>query len=213
MEADEPVAKIDHLVYATPELETGIAAIEKLLGVRPALGGRHPGYGTRNALVSLGNDVYLEVIGPDPEQPEPEGPRVFRIDELDEARLVTWAAKESALESRVRAASRGGVELGEILSGGRQTPDGAFLSWKVTDPRVIHGHGLVPFLIDWGSTPHPAHSAPQGCALIELRAEHPEAARVREMLSAVGQDLVVNSSSAPALAATIETPRGRVELR
>jgi len=41
---------IDHLVYATPDLDLGIATIERLLGVRATAGGRHPGAGTRNAL-------------------------------------------------------------------------------------------------------------------------------------------------------------------
>ena len=59
-------ARIDHLVYATPDLERGIREIEELLGIRAMLGGQHPGRGTQNASIALGAGAYLEIIGPDP---------------------------------------------------------------------------------------------------------------------------------------------------
>ena len=48
---------VDHLVYTCAELKEGIKAIEKLTGVRAAVGGQHLGIGTHNALLSLGDDV------------------------------------------------------------------------------------------------------------------------------------------------------------
>src|SRR5690349_1003202 len=80
--------RVDHLVWATPDLNRGIDQIENLLGVRPTFGGRHLGRGTHNALLALGNDVYLEIIAPDPEQPDPPTPRAFGVDGVTEPRLV-----------------------------------------------------------------------------------------------------------------------------
>jgi hypothetical protein len=47
------LARVDHLVYATSDLQTGVDRIEELLGVLAAPGGQHLGRGTRNALLSL----------------------------------------------------------------------------------------------------------------------------------------------------------------
>jgi len=207
------MAVVDHLIYAAPDLDAGVERLESILGVRAIPGGRHPDYGTRNALLALGPETYLEVLAPDPDGPEPERPRLFGIDQLDAPRLAAWVERESDLEGRVEAADRRGVTLGEILSGGRERPDGSVLAWRLTDPHVVIGDGIVPFLIDWGTTESPARAAPKGCTLLGLRAEHPDPARIGAMLLALGADLVVESGHAPALVATIGTARGEVELR
>ena len=205
--------RVDHLVYATPDLAAGIARVEKLLGVRATPGGQHPGRGTRNALIALGPNTYIEIIGPDPEQPAPAEPRPFGIDGLKAPRLVTWSAKERDLAGLSARATKQNVRLGALASGSRRRPDGVLLAWNYTDPRTVVADGIVPFFIDWGSTPHPAASAVQGGALVELIAEHPDPARATTALNAVGLTLAVKKGSAPALVAIINTPRGRVELR
>jgi hypothetical protein len=207
------VATVDHLVYATPDLQAGVERVERMLGVLASPGGQHPGRGTRNALLSLGPGAYLEIIGPDPDQPPPAQPRPFGIDDLKEPRLVTWAAKGTDLEQLSSSAQSRGVRLGDVTSGSRRRGDGVMLSWRYTDPRIVVADGVIPFFIDWGKTPHPAATATQGASLVTLRAEHPDAERVQTMLTGLGLDLQVQPGSRPALIATISSPRGRVELR
>jgi hypothetical protein len=211
--AAELLAKVDHLVYATPDLNRGVEEIEKILGVRATPGGQHPGRGTRNALITLGPAIYLEIIAPDPEQPPPKTPRPFGIDGLKESRLVAWAAKGSDLGRLKDEAARKGARLGEVMSGSRRRTDGVLLSWRYTDPQTVLADGLVPFFIDWGQAPHPARTAAQGASLIALRAEHPDAQRVQRLLNELGLDLPVQTGATPALVAIIDSPRGRVELR
>ena len=211
--AGDVLSRVDHLAYATPDLERGVAEIEKLLGVRATPGGQHPGRGTRNALVALGPTSYLEIVGPDPDQPPPKEPRSFDIDHLTAPRLVGWAAKGSDLDALVRDAASRGVRLGEVKAGGRKRPDGVVLSWHVTDAATTPGDGIVPFFIDWGTSPHPAATAAKGATLVALRAEHPNPAEIRRMLAALGINLAVTQGPKPALIAIVECPKGRVELR
>jgi hypothetical protein len=206
-------SSVDHLVYATVDLDRGIRDIESLLGVRPTDGGRHPGRGTRNALLALGDDTYLEIIAPDPDQPPPPSERWFGIDRLTSSRLVAWAAKTSDVDALRERALRRGVALGDIRAGSRRQPDGVELSWRFTDPGHVVAGGVVPFFIDWGQSPHPARSAAKGGMLLELRAEHPEASSIRTMFETLGIQIPVSEGMRPALVAVIEGRHGRVEIR
>jgi hypothetical protein len=95
-------------------VEAGVERLERLLGVRATPGGQHLGRGTRNALLALGPDSYLEIIAPDPDQPRPAEPRWFGIDALQEPRLVTWAAKGTSLDRLANDAAERGVTLGAV---------------------------------------------------------------------------------------------------
>jgi hypothetical protein len=205
--------RIDHLVFATPDLDQGVAEIEMLLGVRPTPGGQHPGRGTRNALVSLGPGIYLEIIAPDPTQPTPDSPRWFGLDTLRESKLVTWAANATALDSLRRDAANKGILLGSVQSGSRSRPDGVVLSWRVTDPSVMMFDGVIPFFINWATSTHPSATSAQGAKLIALRAEHPNSRVVQQTLNRLGLDIKVRQAGTAAVVAIIAGPRGQVELR
>jgi len=210
---DTDLVAVDHLVYAAADLDAGIAAIETLTGVRAVQGGSHPGKGTRNALLALGAERYLEIIAPDPAQADFTGNRIFHIDEVTEPRLVTWAAKSADVAMIASIKLPDGSSTGTALAGSRARPDGIVLAWTFTDPTVEIADGIVPFFIDWGETPHPATAAPAGVVLVGLRAEHPEPEGVRALLDALGVDLPVDAGRRPGLVAILDTPRGRVELR
>jgi len=207
------VSRVDHLVFATPDLETTASDLEARLGVPATPGGRHPGRGTSNVLFALGPRSYLEVIGPDPGQPAPATPRWFGIDALTGPRLVTWAASTAGLDELVAGAARRGVRLGAVVDRSRVRPDGKWLRWRLTDPGTVIADGVVPFFIDWGNDPHPAGTLPPGLTFAGLTAEHPDAPAVRRILAVLGLALVVVDGPQPALIAKLEGPRGRIELR
>ena len=203
---------VDHLVYAVPDLSEGIATIERLLRHDVLPGGRHEDWGTRNALVSLGDACYLEIIGPDLESTIDGTPVLFGIDTLEKPRLVTWAAKGSDLEGVVARASEAGVDLGAVFAGSRQLPDGSVLVWRLTDPFVERIDGVIPFFIDWDDSPHPEAMLPRACELLDLQIAHPDAEHAKSALAAVGISMDVTAQADVAITATISTPSGIVSL-
>ena len=210
---DSLLSRVDHLVYGTPDLDAAVDDLERLLGVRASAGGQHPGRGTRNALMALGPRCYLEIVGPDPDQPPPRQGRWFGIDTLTRPRIVRWAAKGTALTRLAADAWTKGVDLGAVSLGSRTGADGATLRWAFTDPDTVVAGGIVPFFIDWGESDHPSVAAARGVEITGLRAEHPFPDRVRPLLASLGLVVVVQDGPEPALVATVRTARGTVDLQ
>ncbi|MET7476954.1 VOC family protein [Streptomyces sp. NPDC005648] len=202
-------AHLDHLVLATPDLAATVADFTRRTGVTPAPGGAHVGRGTRNFLVSLGGSSYLEIIGPDPEQSTPDGPRPFTLDQLATARTVTWAISPPDLDAAVATARSRGYDPGDIRPMSRRRPDGTLLEWRLTDGDTQHPSGLVPFLIDWGASIHPTASGLPVAPLLHLSASAPAPEEIRPLLSALDVELPLTSGPF-ALTFTLDTPRGPV---
>ncbi|MCU1398355.1 MAG: hypothetical protein JWN62_1464 [Acidimicrobiales bacterium] len=176
------IAALDHLVLATPDINATAAWLTEQTGVTPSAGGQHTGKGTRNMLCSFGPTSYLEIVGPDPEQPTPASPRPFGIDDLTEARMVTWAVAVSDMETVLDQARRAGYDPGPASPMQRVRPDGVTLSWKLT----ANLSATTPFLIEWETPHHPAATAAPGLVLSELRARHPHPELLESHLDALG---------------------------
>ncbi|MFT5141604.1 MAG: hypothetical protein ACI80V_001113 [Rhodothermales bacterium] len=206
------IRHLDHLVYAAADLQAGIDAIERLTGVRAEPGGRHPSFGTHNALLRLGPAAYLEIMAPDPGLPAPARGRLTDGWRLEFPRLVTWVLRPRDICSASLSAAGLGVELGEINPCSRQTPQGHTLHWKLSDPYCDRLGGAVPFLIDWEETPHPSENLREAVTLTGFRVEHPDSAKVRKLIEALGAKVVCRPKREIRLMATLQTPNGVVEL-
>jgi hypothetical protein len=202
---------IDHIIYAHPDLDAAVSAIEDRFGVRAAGGGQHPGRGTHNKVLGLGPQTYLEIIAPDPTQSEPSEPRPYGVEGITRGQLVGWALACEDIEKAVARARSRGFDPGEAVDGQRVSPTGTLLQWRVS--RNAQTGGLVPFLINWGETSHPAVDAAPGLVLLSVHLEHPEPGLLTTALEAVGADVDVHQASKPALVARIGGPRGEQELR
>ena len=165
-------------------------------------------------MLRLGPRRYLELIGPDLDQPPPAGPRWFGVDTLADGCLIAWAAGVTGdLRSARASALSGGGPLGAVIEGRRMRGDGVELSWVMTEPQASPGVEVMPFLIDWGTTPHPADDAAGGIDLISVRVEHPDRSEVERWFSALALPIAVEAAPTPAIVALLSTPCGRLELR
>ena len=202
-------AMLDHILLGCRDLDQGIAFVEQRAGVRAAFGGIHPGRGTRNALLSLGERHYLEIIAPDPKQAG--APDHYGLRKLKEPRLVGWAVHRDDLEQFAAQLRQMAIEFEGPRPGSRQRPDGKLLQWKTLTLKDDHG-GLLPFFIEWSvDSIHPSVDAPKGCTLRRFELATPEtedflfaASRVQLNLSTL-----TSVTNEPALRATIAGPKGQ----
>ena len=172
--------KLDHLVILATDLAAGLAHAEAALGLKLQPGGRHARFATRNAVVSLGDGLYLEVLAPDPEAPPPEHPRWFGVDAMDgPPRLGNWVCAVGDLGAALDSAPFAGEPL-DMARGE--------LSWRVAVPSdgSLPMGGAFPTLIEWAAPP-PGETLPDaGCRLRALNIQAPLA---KEALAALGGSL------------------------
>lgn len=199
---------VDHVVIGVADLDKGVAVIEDRLGVRPTIGGSHPGRGTWNALFSLGPSQYAELVAPDPKQKGT--PDAFGLSGLAEPRFLVWAASSpdiDALLAQVQAAGH----AAEIRPGSRVRPDGRKLGWRTLSTALKDP--LLPFFIQWDAgSVHPSADSPAGCSLLALEFEGPDPAASEKALAVVGLQAKVAQAPAARLKLRIRSPKGDIAL-
>jgi hypothetical protein len=208
----ESLSLLDHILLGSRDLQDGINFVERHTGVRATFGGIHPGRGTQNALLSLGQRGYLEIIAPDPAQPGVKNPLATNLQSLAEPRLVGWAAHPGSLSGYAEKLRAAGIKFKGPTPGSRKRPDGQLLKWQ-TVSLADTASGLLPFFIEWGQdSVHPSVDAPKGCALLSFAAETPEPEILTAKLKTLGLDLPVKKGEQPRLHAGISGPKGNLEL-
>jgi len=203
---------LDHITVAALSLDEGVAWAQERLGVEIPRGGQHPLMGTHNHLLRLADDLFLEVIAPDPSAPAPARPRWFGMDAPStrqalgqSPRLWTWVARTGSLGQALR-------EVDGSFGPAIPVTRGA-LSWLigVPDDGSMPFDGAFPTLIEWPEGPHPAsRMAERGCSLLRFTVQHPQAARIAARLEPHMSDARVLFEPDPIgrFLAEIQTPNG-----
>lgn len=213
--ATEPSTMLDHILLGCNDLDQGIAYVEQHTGVRPAMGGVHPGRGTRNALLSLGELHYLEVIAPDPAQ---AGMKISRESMVRELKSLTspsifeWAVHTSDINSVADRWNKAGISFDGPTPGSRKRPDGRVLNWQTLNLQDDQ-NGLLPFFIQWGAgSVHPSVDAPQGCRLKSFFLGGPDLSDLSAICHRIGIQVELEQAAEPHLRAQISGPRGILTL-
>jgi glyoxalase-like protein len=212
---DNAPTMLDHLLLGCSDLDQGIAFVEQHTGVRPAIGGVHPGRGTRNALLGLGVPRYLEVIAPDPQQKEVPAigaSLLSRLKQLAVPQLVGWAEHTLTIEAVAERLRQAGIAFRGPTPGSRARPDGEMLRWQTLNLNDDRG-GLLPFFIQWGAyTTHPSVDAPTGCLLDTFAVVSPDSATLSAEFEKLGIDVEVQNGESAHLEAKISGPKGTLTL-
>jgi hypothetical protein len=203
--------RLDHILWAAPDLDEGERLFERLTGVAPARGGVHPGFGTRNSLAALDGGAYFEIIAPDPAQ-DLIGNRGGRIAALARPGLLTFAVASNALDALKAAALGEGLTVRGPEAMHRVTPSGGRLDWSILYlEHAVFGEA-IPFVIDWEGTSHPSLSTPPGCRLKSFATVHPDAERLSTLYTRLCVPVTVKRAIEPGFVAELATPLGDVVL-
>jgi hypothetical protein len=206
---DVPKA-LDHVILGCNDLDAGVDYVYRRIGVRAAAGGVHPGAGTKNALLSLGELRYLEIIAPDPLQARSTDPR--QVADLKSPSLVGWALHRNDVDEFASALKNSGVESVGPKPGSRARPDGTTLTWKSLTLKD-DDNGVLPFFIQWGpGSLHPSVDAPTGAKLTDLWIGAPHPDDLKKLAAKLQLDVQIRRSQKLQLAATIAGPKGTLPL-
>lgn len=162
---------LDHVILVVADLDAAAARLEREHGLASIEGGRHPGHGTGNRIVPLG-DTYLELMA------------VVDPAEAATSPMGRWVAGRAGPETAPSAvclrtddidgvASRLGLAPLEMS---RRRPDGVVLSWRLCGLDEAFGDEALPFFIQWDIPPehHPGrgvarhHVDATGWAWVEI---------------------------------------------
>lgn len=137
---------LDHILIAVTDLAAAAEAFQTRYGLASVEGGRHPGWGTANRIVPLG-ETYLElvaVIDEDEAAASVVG-RWVAGGAANAGRLLGWAVRTDDLDAVAR-------RLGlAARSGSRAGPDGTLLRWRSAGIEQAAADPSLPFFIEWAS--------------------------------------------------------------
>jgi hypothetical protein len=200
------VANIDHVILGVADLNQAMDTFEKLTGVRPAYGGKHP-TGTHNALVSLGDKTYLEIIAVQPGSPAPS-----HLPDLSNMKALTpigWAVTSSNPTNTRERLRLAGFGLRDWSPGSRVTPAGSALSWKTFT--FDEPFEEAPFFIQWDTqSPHPATTSPTGCVLIQWVITGPNGEKLERLRSAFEVEFAIRYSESISFLLELNCPKGNI---
>lgn len=202
----------DHFLLGCSSLETGIQYIKNKTGVGAIPGGKHPNIGTHNALISLGDKTYLEIIAPDPEAPNLVSAYAF-LKDLKDPKLFYWAARTNNMDALLKEIKEAGYKNSGINPGSRKRRDGTILKWRSLSIETAIADEVVPFFIEWNkNSKHPSIDSPKGCTLLSFEIEFPEPEKLKAILEHLSIDVIVKPGSVAKLLLKLQSPKGVISL-
>lgn len=135
--------EIDHVVFGVAGLSEAADHLASRYGLVSYPGGRHPGHGTANRIVPLG-DSYLELVA------------VVDDEEAAASDFGSWVMNQAARIPTPHALCLRTDDIDQIssrlglqpISMSRQTPAGPVLEWRLAGLERAISDGL-PFFVEW----------------------------------------------------------------
>ena len=136
------------------DLAAAAEGIEARHGLASIEGGRHPGWGTANKIVPLG-EAYLELVAvvDEAEAAQSAFGRWVAAAHPPLLRLLGWAVRTHELDDFARR-----LDL-TVAEGSRTDRNGQLVRWRVAGVEQATAEPSLPFFIEWGhGTPLPGRA-------------------------------------------------------
>ena len=208
--------RVDHVSYAAEAdgLKATANRLAMKLGVKAADGGIHPRFGTRNIILPLAHERYIEVVAVLDHPASDKAPFGQAVRARSEAGggWLGWVVCVDDLSEAERRLGR------EAVAGNRRRPDGIELKWRQLGVKGLIADPELPFYIQWeDKSVHPSVGATTDVTISGLRiAGDPE--RVCNWLglpadqtsTVIDFTWVAPNGSPHLVAVTFDTPEGPV---
>lgn len=196
---------LDHVILAASSRPPETPPLPAEYGLEPSVGGEHPGWGTCNWIVPLG-EAYLEFVAVVSEHVARASSFGRRILDSADGELVGWAVRPDDLDA---TAARLGLDVGE---GSRTRPSGERVEWRMAGLDEAMDRPWLPFFIAWvdpatfpGATPLP----PARIVRLELECDADE---LSDWLGPHSLPLDIRAGAAGLTAVVLEGPPGTIAL-
>ncbi|WP_028638793.1 VOC family protein [Nocardioides sp. URHA0032] len=211
--------RLDHLSFAAgPDgLASTAQRIGGLLGKDFVDGGVHPRFGTRNMILPLAGNTYLEIVEVLDHPASDKAPfgQAVRARSLLGGGWLGWVVAVDDISVAEQRLGR------EAAKGNRHRPDGSELVWKQIGVNGLIADPQLPFFIQWQSPAemHPSAGADPAYSLacLEIAGDpHRVSEWLGETVEAPLEDVKVEwvapNGTPGILAAQFQTPSGLVRL-
>lgn len=150
--------RVDHVSYAAEAdgLKATAQRLAQQLGVTPVDGGIHPRFGTRNIILPLAHERYVEVVTVLDHPASDKAPFGQAVRARSEAG-GGWLGWVVRVDDLAEAEQRTGCIP---AAGSRRRPDGVVLNWRQLGIRGLMADPQLPFYIEWADEGlHPSDGA------------------------------------------------------
>ncbi|HEX8497685.1 MAG TPA: VOC family protein [Actinomycetales bacterium] len=209
--------RVDHVSYAAESggLRETAARLADALGVSAVDGGVHPRFGTRNMILPLTHDRYVEVVEVLDHPASDKAPfgQAVRARSADGGGWLGWVVAVDDMAPHEQRLGR------EAVVGSRKRPDGIELRWRQLGVKGLVSDPQLPFMIFWDGIGelHPSAIGPTSVTLESLQIAG-DKTRVTDWLglppdytsTEVGFDFVAPRGTPGLLSCTFSTPSGSV---
>lgn len=199
--------QLDHIGLGVPNTEEGVAEIEALTGAKVDLHPPEPDQWYWSGSLAIGEDSFLEIIGPNPEWRKFQPFRTL-LGALDAPQLLFWYLAVSDFKQFEQSAKNAGGKLERVEAvnlNGANTAHSSYI-------RGYMGPGFLtqrPNIIEWRRKPKRDLEKIPECSLKHFGLSHPKAHEINSVFEKVGLDYRVEDGP-NTISLSLETPNGEI---